>query len=89
MCVGACACALCHARGFACGSLETVLTHLGHLQSHTVLCSQLFQLSKHAVGDAGDALGVQAVHHAAHQVNLHPMAMSDNGWVAETNVWRG
>lgn len=43
---------------------------LGHFESHTVFLSQLLQLRKDAVSQAGGALCVQAVHHALHQVDL-------------------
>eukprot|EP00195_Chlamydomonas_chlamydogama_P014717 CAMPEP_0202902390 /NCGR_PEP_ID=MMETSP1392-20130828/16825_1 /ASSEMBLY_ACC=CAM_ASM_000868 /TAXON_ID=225041 /ORGANISM="Chlamydomonas chlamydogama, Strain SAG 11-48b" /LENGTH=193 /DNA_ID=CAMNT_0049589145 /DNA_START=745 /DNA_END=1326 /DNA_ORIENTATION=- len=43
---------------------------LGHFERHPVLLPQLLQLRHDTVRDAWFALGVQAVHHAAHQVNL-------------------
>ena len=43
---------------------------LGDLQGDPVFWAQLFQFGQDAVGDAGRALGVQAVHHALDQVDL-------------------
>ena len=44
--------------------------YLGDLERHAVLLAQLFQLSEHAISDAGRAFGVQAVQHAFDQVDL-------------------
>ncbi len=45
-------------------------TYLGNAKGDSVLVAQLLQLRQHGVADARDALGVQAVHHALHQVDL-------------------
>jgi hypothetical protein len=46
------------------------IPYLRHLKGDSVLGPKLFQLSHDTVRDAWDALSVQAVHHAAHQINL-------------------
>lgn len=51
--------------------------HLGNPEGHPVLLAQLFQLRHDTVGDAGRALGIQAVQHPLHQVNL---CSSTSGW---------
>ena len=43
---------------------------LGDAQRDPVPGTELLQLGDHALGDARDALGVQAVHHALHEVDL-------------------
>lgn len=55
---------LCVSRG------DIYWAHLGNLQRHLVLLAQLLQLGHDAIRDAGKALGIQAVDHALHKVNL-------------------
>ncbi len=43
---------------------------LDDAQRNPILGAQLLQLCHHAVSDVGDALGVQAVHHALDDVHL-------------------
>lgn len=57
------------------------------LQRHPVLRAELLELGHDAVGDAGRALGVEAVDHAAHEVDLFLLV----GWFVGLCgfFWRG
>lgn len=44
--------------------------HVPYLERDPVLGPELLQLGHDAVGDVGDALGVEAVHHGLHHVQL-------------------
>lgn len=59
-------CAACFAAPVTCQSGS----HLGDLEGDAVVLAQLLQLRHDALRDAGDALRIQAVHHALHQVDL-------------------
>ena len=58
------------AHGFPRAPRRSPAAHLGDLEGHPVLGAELLELCHDAVADAGDALGVQAVHHALNQVDL-------------------
>jgi len=66
-------------RGQAHAAAAIACTHLGNLESNTVLLAQLLKLSLDAVGDAGRALGIETVQHAFHKVNLHTQAPAAAG----------
>lgn len=61
---------------------------LRHSQRHAVLHPKLLELSHDAVGDAGDAFRVQAVHHALAQVQLVLYAEVDEVCVEQDAVRR-
>lgn len=62
-------------------STQSHSAHLCDLECHPVLLAQLLQLSHDAVCDAGRALGIQAVQHALHKVNLQPAGGNSGQWV--------
>ena len=57
-----------------------------YLEGDPVLGPQLLQLGHDAVGDVGDALGVEAVHHGLHHVQLVLHAEVDEVGVDENVV---
>ena len=61
---------------------------LGDPERDAVPRPELLQLGHHAVGHARDALGVQAVHHALHQVDLVLDRVVDKVGVDEDVVGR-